>query len=479
MGFTQLYGIGFIRGYFYHLRQYVDNSQSHAGRGVLFGRAGNVRLPAQNRGRFFYNVNTGSTASSPAVQNVTYYVEAYAVDTSNNWSDPVRSPFDPYIGGGEDSWTVADSLPAGVTAALYDIEYRSRYDTVAASSPGSGWVNVGFSHSDYVAVGSSYMSEKELTESETRRLVSYYYYHYCGPSHGVYADHTIRNNYIHYDSILNVNDVYPVSRQEDDTDPGYWAYVLAWTANGNYAKCKSGVTCDGSYGEHDERAYYWYRMSFYQDYVLQNYYHWSRTGNWVSAPDSAAASVQVRYRRKQIPVTGIAFAPDIVETTLSAGSVTLNCQVTPQNAYPGTLSWSSNNALIAEVSDGTVTLLQPGIVNITCESGYAGSDCLLIIHSDHQLVFPAETKVIGQDAFRGNTDITEIVLPEGLERIENGAFAGCTGLRLIRGGNANISIVEDAFQGCEYCSVLCERDSTFASYSMRTGYILHWFDIRE
>jgi hypothetical protein len=83
-------------------------------------------------------------------------------------------------------------------------------------------------------------------------------------------------------------------------------------------------------------------------------------------------------------------------------------------------------------------------------------DCWSITDYDgksEEVIFPATykgkpVKKIGEWAFRGCTELTNIKLPEGLTSIEEWAFSGCTGLTNIKLPESLISIGDDAFHEC-------------------------------
>ena len=198
-------------------------------------------------------------------------------------------------------WIEVDTLPGNVTTTNCEIQYNNHYEKKATNSPGSGYVQqTGSAIVEYENSGNAYESPIKLaTSPSTRKELGYYYYHFCGASTGVQADHTIRGGYVHYDSISDSNSVVVVSGypHQDDTDPDYEYYKLNWKTGGE-AKCKSGVTCDGSNGSHGERSYYWYRMYTYQDLKAVTYYTWVKDSGWTSSLDSSATSVTIRYRLK-------------------------------------------------------------------------------------------------------------------------------------------------------------------------------------
>lgn len=63
-------------------------------------------------------------------------------------------------------------------------------------------------------------------------------------------------------------------------------------------------------------------------------------------------------------------------------------------------------------------------------------------------------KVIGEEAFYGQTDMSEIHLPFGLEVIENGAFYRCSALKSVNIPESVTQIGNDVFSVAVLCKVL-------------------------
>ena len=55
---------------------------------------------------------------------------------------------------------------------------------------------------------------------------------------------------------------------------------------------------------------------------------------------------------------------------------------------------------------------------------------------------------IARDAFAGNTNVTDIILPSSVEKFPEGAFAGCTALKNITVPRRVRTIRKDVFAGC-------------------------------
>lgn len=254
-------------------------------------------------------------------------------------------------------WQIAKALPGNLDPTLLDIEYDNYYETVAASSPGDGWVKGALVSTEYVNSGSPYESDFEQPTSETRVLVSYYYYHFCAQS-GNNANYEYTSKYVHYDSITNPALVTVASTDTDAIDNRYTIYNLKWASNGSWAYCKSGTTCDGSYGSHGTRSYHWYRRYIYQNKTPVYKYKWTKQTGWTDTWDRNAQDVTVRYRLKGgIAYTGM----DITEIesedalVMTAGE---SCQivytVTPRGSDLSEITFTSSSSAVTVDADGTI-----------------------------------------------------------------------------------------------------------------------------
>ncbi len=219
--------------------------------------------------------------------NSTYKTYTFGDDVNFTvMKDPVKN---------SDGWYYVDKLPAYVNSSNYTIQYNNISQKTSKTSPGAGWTNKGLAKSQYENSGNTYWSKIELPTSNTRVLVSYYYYHYCGPKAGNLGNYELSGNYVHEDTITNVNSVTIANTVQDGQYKGYW---LKWKSNGAWAYCNSNITCNGSYGTHGNRSYGWYRNSQYQNRVKVNYYNFEKITGWVNYKDSSATTVKYRFKAK-------------------------------------------------------------------------------------------------------------------------------------------------------------------------------------
>ena len=247
---------------------------------------------------------------------------------------------------GDDGWTYSDKLYPEITTSDYEIQYLNTYSQISTTSPGEGWTKGELAKTEYVNSGDPYWSYIELPTSETRTLVNYIYYHYCGASNGNNANFTATSAYPHYDW-LSKDGVYEASVNTDYDDSRYKFYHLKWN-NGGDAYCSSGVSCDGSYGSHGNRTCYWYKYCQYQDKTQVNYYNYTKPSVWSTSADSDATSVTYRYRLRTDGILG---------DVNNDGKVTIN-DVTQIQKYCAQLVSLGDTALkCADVTfDGKVTI---------------------------------------------------------------------------------------------------------------------------
>lgn len=199
----------------------------------------------------------------------------------------------------DDGWKYADSLPSGITSDKYIIEYNNIYKQVSKTAPsGNGWVNKGVSYSSYENLGEPYTSVFPLQTSETRVLVSYWYYHYCSHSNGIAVNFAMDNTYTHYDGI-DPGNFYEAASYADEDDARYTSYSLKYY-DGSHVYCRSGFSCDGSWGTHGNRSYLWYKMYRYQDRVKVYYYNFEKQSGWTNKKDASAQSFKVRYKPNHV-----------------------------------------------------------------------------------------------------------------------------------------------------------------------------------
>ena len=192
---------------------------------------------------------------------------------------------------GEDGWYYCEELPQGVSSQNHVIQYNNHYEKVQQTSPGSDWTNAGIAKSEWQNSGGQYKSYYDLPTSDSRVLVYSCYFHFCGPNTGNVANYEIYGGYVHYDAV-KADTVTSQYLADDNGHPYYYIY----DSNGNKVWCKSGVTCDGAWGNHGARCCAWYKENTYQDRVKVDFYKFTKESGWVSEADANAASSSIRYK---------------------------------------------------------------------------------------------------------------------------------------------------------------------------------------
>ncbi len=254
-------------------------------------------------GTFSKEIELGITGT-PKKQNLSAgdYTAFVTIYTNSGVVSSDTVEFNVKESSDNNNWVYADTLPSGVTADKYEIQYEYTYNQITDKAPASGWTKGEFVKTEYVNSGAPYESTLELTESDTRVLTDYYYYHFCSGSQGNSANFAFTNVYNHFDSISKDN-VYVASVNTDYDDSRYKYYHLKWT-NGADAYCSSGVSCDGAFGTHGNRTFYWYKNFIYQDKIRLDYYNYFMTGDWTTALESDYSQVKYRYRLRDGGVFG-------------------------------------------------------------------------------------------------------------------------------------------------------------------------------
>ncbi len=198
----------------------------------------------------------------------------------------------------EKQWVYVTSLPSHVTSDKYDIEYNNVFEKTATTSPGSGWTKGALQKTAYENNGGTYESDFELSTSNTRVLVSYYYYHWCGSSTGNLINFAYNDAHNHYDAYYETNAVYEEKTISDWDDPRYTAYYLAWVHKpGEHCYCSPSLTCDSS-NSHPTRSCWWYKRYVYQDKTEVKYYKFTKESGWTDKKDNTATTVEIRYKLK-------------------------------------------------------------------------------------------------------------------------------------------------------------------------------------
>ena len=79
------------------------------------------------------------------------------------------------------------------------------------------------------------------------------------------------------------------------------------------------------------------------------------------------------------------------------------------------------------------------------------------------LTFPSNLQIIEEEAFRGDSSLNAVILPDGIKRIESRAFADCT-INSVYFPSSIEYIADDAFDGCNYFITCVETDSYAFQY---------------
>ena len=421
-------------------------------------------VPASNAGSLTGTIGSGKTVVSLAFNTV---VEAGA------------------------EWKEMDFLPANITPETCDIEYNNHYKKTASTSPGSGWVKTGTGTTTYVNDGGVYESDFELSTSQTRVLVGWYYYHYCGASTGTNVEHYNDGTHTDYHAATDVDNYYVSGGPwADDNDSRYLAYQIKW---------KDGQWKDGLATCPANRSAIWYRRYQYQNKKAVTNYIWEKDSGWQSTKDSSANSVTYRFRLKDTEKPVIQSAE---VTGITPSGYTVTCRAADNIGITRAVvtSWTDNE----DENNPAVQEIIPDTSGNTCEftvtvpisdhgsqydtwyntkicvydkvgntDEYTGENVRayvpMVVHSSRKLQLPENLKEIEESAFEGSIAFGEAVLPDGVETIGTRAFAECSRLVAVYMPDSVTDIAADSFADSHNVVLICESNNAAAAFARAKG----------
>ena len=95
------------------------------------------------------------------------------------------------------------------------------------------------------------------------------------------------------------------------------------------------------------------------------------------------------------------------------------------------------------------------------------------------VTLPAGVDRIDDEAYRGDTSVTSVTLPETLSYIGKNAFAECTALESVYCFSDNLTIENDAFGQLTDVTIYCDLDSTMESFALEHGYTVKYLNAFE
>jgi hypothetical protein len=215
--------------------------------------------------------------------------------------------------------------------------------------------------------------------------------------------------------------------------------------------------------------------------------------------------IRILSLRKQTPVSGgggpttkkvsaISVTPKTMILGVG-GTGTITATVEPGNATNKTVTWTSSDVDVATVNNGVVTAKAAGMATITATAGGKTDTCTVNVFAESSaddfdfneetktitgykgsggvVVIPSkinsvDVETIGENAFIYCTDITNIVIPNGVTSIGEGAFWYCENLTNITIPNSVTLIGDYAFDDCARLQSI-NVDGSNAAYSSVDG----------
>ncbi len=192
-------------------------------------------------------------------------------------------------------WQTGRTVPENLDKGLLDIEYKYTYTQQARTSPGNDWILVSEGPVQYENDGGQYESDNELSTSETRVLVGYYYYHYC--NNGANANYYWKD-YLPIRHTISMEDAaanFTVEEKGTDGDGSGRKYYYLIHKNGQWA---GGIAQCGTNG-----SKFYYRGGVYQNKKAYRINTYQKASDWTKEYDATATKTVVRWRLKDIITT--------------------------------------------------------------------------------------------------------------------------------------------------------------------------------
>lgn len=147
----------------------------------------------------------------------------------------------------------------------------------------------------------------------------------------------------------------------------------------------------------------------------------------------------------------------------------LHASLSPAPLISPQLTWESADVSVAGVDEtGLVSALSTGAAVVSVRGGGFEASCLVVVYEGELLSLPANTSVIGDEAFSGAA-LRNAVLPEGVLSIGARAFADCEQIHFVFIPGSVECIDDDAFSGAENAVLICPENSLAAGFAADHG----------
>ncbi len=350
-----------------------------------------------------------------------------------------------------EGWTEVDSLPSDLDLSGCQVEYRNHYVTTGRTSPGENWTLIAEGALQYENDGAQYESDNEKATSATCVLVGYYYFHWC--NNGTNANY-YKKDYLPIRHVIPLSSMgdFTVKEMGTDGDGSGRKYYYLTHRTGPYA---GGTAKCGTSG-----TPVYYRGGVYQNKKAYRINTYSMIGEWTTAADPAAASVEYRIRRNQYDVTlagnGCSYSEKL--SKLHDMALDLSAYIPKREGY-AFAGWNT-------AADGSGEQIMIGTAYTANESTtlYAQWRIPLVT------TLPSGLKVIDEEAFAGSS-VMIVHIPVGCESIQARSFAGCKYLDKIYIPSTVTYISESAFDNIASLVIVGDANSAAEAFSSKHSWI--------
>ena len=165
---------------------------------------------------------------------------------------------------------------------------------------------------------------------------------------------------------------------------------------------------------------------------------------------------------RMLPADACVFADSPLQLTLLDDS-------TGEEIDSADCVWQCDIGEITSAGELIATQTGMATVSATMPDGTTVTRTYPCIAQDGIMRLPAATVQIGDDAFRGNSAMTCVLLPGRVEEICQYAFADCDALNIVYIPESVNAIADSAFDECPNLTILCLQDGYAEEYAVDQG----------
>ena len=256
---------------------------------------------------------------------------------------------------------------------------------------------------------------------------------------------------------------------------------------------REGYDFEGWYLDLDDEDEYDFDTKVVKNIILEAKWSDATSGKENKEPEKACKltceegyklvngdSKDCKCEKINVEVTGVSLSTYQV-TLVVGGNTTVYATVNPSNANNKTVTWKTNNASVATVSNGTIYAVGEGTATITAvASGKTASVTVTVITQDQANLNGALNTIAPKNITNGNTNINYSYNGCTITNTANTVSAGNNGMTTVSGGvvtklyrtlgNGSISSTYNVVCGSKSQSKTINHSIPASTYSYTSNY---------